>query len=76
MWSLKLSVLYLVLATVMVAFLSEWLVGTLHEVSSRFGLSELFIGAFVVAIVGNAAEHSAAIILALKNKMGQPWKSP
>jgi len=69
-WSKGRSILYLVVATVMVAFVSEWLVGTLHEVSARFGLSELFIGAFVVAIVGNAAEHSAAIMLALKNKMG------
>jgi Ca2+:H+ antiporter len=33
-------------------------------------LSELFVGAFVVAIVGNAAEHSAAVMLAMKNKMG------
>ncbi|QJC52398.1 calcium/proton exchanger [Paenibacillus albicereus] len=70
LWTLKRSVLYLVVATVMVAFVSEWLVGTLHSVSERFGLSELFIGAFVVAIVGNAAEHSAAIMLAMKNKMG------
>lgn len=70
LWSLKRSVLYLVVATVMVAFVSEWLVDTLHGVSERFGLSELFVGAFVVAIVGNAAEHSAAIMLAMKNKMG------
>ncbi|MFC4305830.1 calcium/proton exchanger [Cohnella boryungensis] len=69
-WSKGLSVLLLVVATVMVAFISEWLVHTLDTFSSRFGLSELFVGAFVVAIVGNAAEHSAAIVLAMKNKMG------
>ncbi|AJY77870.1 calcium/proton exchanger [Paenibacillus beijingensis] len=69
-WSKSRSILYLVVATVMVAFVSEWLVHTLHGVSSRFGLSELFVGAFVVAIVGNAAEHSAAILLAMKNKIG------
>lgn len=69
-WSKGISVILLVVATVMVAFISEWLVHTLDTFSSRFGLSELFVGAFVVAIVGNAAEHSAAVMLALKNKMG------
>ncbi|MDR0271045.1 calcium/proton exchanger [Paenibacillus sp.] len=69
-WSRGKSILYLIIATVMVAFISEWLVGTLEMFTSRFGLSELFVGAFLVAIIGNAAEHSAAIILAMKNKMG------
>lgn len=69
-WSKSLSIILLIVATVMVAFISEWLVHTLDAFSARFGLSELFIGAFVVAIVGNAAEHNAAIMLALKNKMG------
>ncbi|MGF7048489.1 Ca2+:H+ antiporter [Paenibacillus sp. DS2015] len=69
-WSKRKSILYLVLATVMVAFVSEWLVGTLEVFTTRFGLSELFVGAFLVAIIGNAAEHSAAVMLAMKNKMG------
>ncbi|MFD0671841.1 calcium/proton exchanger [Cohnella sp. GCM10027633] len=69
-WSKGMSIILLVVATVMVAFISEWLVHTLDTFSSRFGLSDLFVGAFVVAIVGNAAEHSAAVMLALKNKMG------
>ncbi|MFC5703459.1 calcium/proton exchanger [Cohnella faecalis] len=69
-WSKGKAILYLVLATVMVGFVSEWLVHTLDTFTTKFGLSELFIGAFVVAIVGNAAEHSAAIMLARKNKMG------
>jgi Ca2+:H+ antiporter len=69
-WSRKTSILLLIVATVMVAFISEWLVHTLDTFSARFGLSELFVGAFVVAIVGNAAEHSAAVMLAMKNKMG------
>lgn len=50
-WSKGMSVLFLVLATVMVAFVSEWLVGTLHTFTTRFGLSELFVGAFVIAII-------------------------
>lgn len=69
-WSKKKSITYLVLATVMVAFVSEWLVGTLETLTVRFGLSEVFVGAFLVAIVGNAAEHSAAVLLAMKNKIG------
>ncbi|TJY43277.1 calcium/proton exchanger [Cohnella pontilimi] len=69
-WSRNKSILYLVLATLMVAFVSEWLVHTLHVFTDKFGLSELFVGAFLVAIIGNAAEHSAAILLAMKNKMG------
>ncbi|MCZ8520234.1 MULTISPECIES: calcium/proton exchanger [Paenibacillus] len=69
-WSKGLSVAFLMLATVMVAFESEWLVSTLEQFSHQFGLSELFVGAFLIAIVGNAAEHSAAVIMARKNKMG------
>lgn len=69
-WSKGTSILFLILATVMVAFTSEWLVGTLEEVTHRFGLSELFVGAFLIAIIGNAAEHSAAVMMATKNKMG------
>ncbi|MCQ6560375.1 calcium/proton exchanger [Paenibacillus mendelii] len=69
-WSKGRSVLFLIVATVMTAFVSEWLVGTLHTFTTEFGLSELFIGAFVIAIVGNAAEHSAAVMLAMKNKIG------
>jgi Ca2+:H+ antiporter len=69
-WSKGMSILFLVLATAMVAVQSEWLVGTLEVFTHQFGLSELFVGAFVIAIIGNAAEHSAAIMLARKNKMG------
>ncbi|WP_336786252.1 calcium/proton exchanger [Paenibacillus sp. MMO-177] len=70
MWSKGVSVIMLIVATVMVAFVSEWLVHTLDSFTKKFGLSELFVGAFVIAIIGNAAEHSAAVMLALKNKIG------
>ncbi len=69
-WSKGTSVLFLLLATTMVAIESEWLVSTLEPFSHQYGLSDLFVGAFLIAIVGNAAEHSAAIIMARKNKMG------
>ncbi|WP_127531503.1 calcium/proton exchanger [Paenibacillus kobensis] len=69
-WSKGVSIIMLFVATAMVAFVSEWLVHTLDTFTHKFGLSELFVGAFVIAIVGNAAEHSAAVMLAMKNKMG------
>lgn len=59
----------LIASTIMVGFISEWLVSTLDVFTTQFGMSELFIGAFIIAIIGNAAEHSAAVILAMKNKM-------
>ena len=49
--------------------LSEILVGSIEETSHAIGLSEFFIGAIVVAIVGNAAEHWVAVLVAYKNKM-------
>ena len=48
---------------------SEILVGSIEHVSQTLGLTELFIGVIVIAIIGNAAEHSTAILMAMKNKM-------
>lgn len=58
----------LVCATIVVAYISENLVHTFHSVAEQFGWSELFIGVIIVAIVGNAAEHASAIIMASKIK--------
>ena len=49
--------------------MSEVLVGSIAEASESVGLSEFFIGVIVVAIVGNAAEHWVAVLVAYKNKM-------
>ncbi|MEX2103785.1 MAG: cation transporter, partial [Bacilli bacterium] len=70
MWGKWKSITLLVVATTLVALTSEWLVGSVEYVAHIFGWSELFVGAFLIAIVGNAAEHSAAILLAVKNKIG------
>ncbi|MBP1931612.1 calcium/proton exchanger [Ammoniphilus resinae] len=70
LWGKGTAILILVVATVFVAIQSEWLVHSIQEVALALGWSELFVGAFVVAIVGNAAEHSAAVFMALKNKIG------
>lgn len=69
-WTKGVSILMLVLATTAVAVVSEWLVHSVEAVSKTLGWSELFVGAFVIAIIGNAAEHSAAILLAMKNRIG------
>lgn len=68
-WSKAKSITILVLATLAVAYVSERLVSTFETVGETFGWSELFIGVIIVAIVGNAAEHASAIIMAYKNKM-------
>ena len=68
-WSRLKSVIVLVIATGAVALLSEFLVGTIEAVRTSLGITEVFVGVIVVAIVGNAAEHSTAIVMALKNKM-------
>jgi Ca2+:H+ antiporter len=49
--------------------MSEVLVGSISEASQSVGLSEFFIGVIVIAIVGNAAEHWVAVLVAYKNKM-------
>jgi Ca2+:H+ antiporter len=68
-WSTRRSVLVLAGAGALVGLLSEILVGSIEEASHAIGLSEFFIGAIVVAIVGNAAEHWVAVLVAYKNKM-------
>lgn len=68
-WSKWRALIVLALATLAVAYVSEKLVHTFEEVGRTLGWSEVFIGIIIVAIVGNAAEHASAIIMAYKNKM-------
>ncbi|GGE19509.1 calcium/proton exchanger [Marinithermofilum abyssi] len=69
-WSKGISLLLLIVSTAFVALQSEWLVGSVEAVAHTLGWSELFVGGFLIAIIGNAAEHSAAIFLAMKNRIG------
>jgi Ca2+:H+ antiporter len=66
---LWLSGVILLASTAFIALLSEFLVGAIEHTAQRLGMSDIFVGVFVVAIVGNAAEHSTAILVAVKNKM-------
>ena len=59
----------LAVAAVLVGLMSEILVGSIAEAADDIGLSEFFVGVFVVAIVGNAAEHWVAVLVAAKDKM-------
>jgi Ca2+:H+ antiporter len=68
-WSMQRSVATLAVAAVLVGVMSEVLVGSITEASKSIGLSEFFVGVFVVAIVGNAAEHWVAVLVATKDKM-------
>jgi Ca2+:H+ antiporter len=68
-WSVRRSVIALAVAGVLVGLMSEVLVGSISEAADSIGLSEFFIGAVVVAIVGNAAEHWVAVLVAAKDKM-------
>jgi Ca2+:H+ antiporter len=68
-WSVRRAVIMLAVAGVAVGAMSEVLVGSISEASESVGLSEFFIGVIVVAIVGNAAEHWVAVLVAFKNKM-------
>ena len=68
-WPVRRAAIYLAVAAVAVGLMSEILVGSISEASEEIGLSEFFVGVFVVAIVGNAAEHWVAVLVAAKDKM-------
>jgi len=68
-WSLRAALGALAVATVVTALVAEILVGSLEAFSEKVGLSEFFVAAVIVAIVGNAAEHGGAIVVAYRGKI-------
>jgi Ca2+:H+ antiporter len=68
-WSIPHSIGVLVGATVLVGFMAEMLVESVGHLTEEFDLSELFVGVIIVALIGNAAEHLTAVLVAMKNKM-------
>ncbi len=68
-WSKGKSVAVLAGATALIAWVSEILVGSVEHAAHSFGMTSVFVGVIVVAIIGNAAEHSTAILVAMKNRM-------
>jgi Ca2+:H+ antiporter len=69
MWKLRTALVVLAIATVATAFISEILVHSLEAFADAANLSEFFISAVIVAIVGNAAEHGGAVVIARRGKM-------
>jgi Ca2+:H+ antiporter len=68
-WSLPAALAALAAATVVTALISETLVHSLDAFAESAGLSEFFIAAVIVAIVGNAAEHGGAVVIASRGKL-------
>jgi Ca2+:H+ antiporter len=68
-WSPTRALVVLLLSTAAVAIMSEFLVSAVEGARAALGLTEVFVGVIVVAIIGNAAEHSSAVWMAMKNKM-------
>ena len=68
-WSLGRSVGTLAVSAGVIGWLSEILVGSTEAAIKGVGLSQVFVGIIVVPIIGNAAEHSSAVLMAMKNRM-------
>lgn len=68
-WTRLTSLVVLLVSTAAVAWMSELLVGSVEHAGQALGMSPIFIGVIVVAVIGNAAEHSTAVLMALRNKM-------
>lgn len=63
------AIFWLAVITVFISILSEYMVDALEGAAENWGVPDLFLGTIIIPIVGNAAEHAAAIIFAVKNKM-------
>ena len=68
-WSRRRAIVMLLVATAFVALESEFLVSSLEPALADIGLSEFFVGLILIPIVGNAAEHSSAVLFAVRNKL-------
>lgn len=68
-WTKRTAVVVLMAATILTALMSEFLVGALEPAAETLGLTQVFVGVILVALVGNAAEHSTAVLVARKNQM-------
>ena len=69
MWTLRKGVVIMAIAAVLVAIMSEILVSTVEGAAEQYGLGEAFIGIILIPILGNVAEHAAAVIMAYKGKI-------
>lgn len=68
-WSLNKSIFILVISTVLIAIESEFLVNGIEPITESLGWSQFFVGIILIPIIGNASEHSTAVVMARKDKM-------
>ncbi|HKF77045.1 MAG TPA: calcium/proton exchanger [Candidatus Dormibacteraeota bacterium] len=68
-WSLPRALAVLLVSALVVGVESEFLVGSITPAASALGISKVFVGLFIVAVVGNAAEHASAVLFAVRDKM-------
>jgi len=68
-WSYRMSLGVLAAVAILIGVMSEMLVGSIEPAAHKLGLTQVFVGVILVALVGNAAEHSTAVLMAMKNKM-------
>jgi Ca2+:H+ antiporter len=68
-WHWRTGLALLLAATAGVSWMSHLLVGTVEQARAAFGMNEVFVGVIVVAVIGNAAEHSTAVLMAVRGKM-------
>jgi len=68
-WSMGRSLVTMLAATAVLGILAEWMVGSVHVAAATLGMSSLFVGVIIVSMVGNAAEHSSALLFARRNRM-------
>ena len=68
-WSYRMSLGVLAAVAILIGLMSEMLVGAIEPAAHTLGLTQVFVGVILVALVGNAAEHSTAVLMAMKNKM-------
>jgi Ca2+:H+ antiporter len=68
-WSLKRTIIVLIVVAAAIGWMSELLVGATEVTVHSLGLSNVFVGLILIPIIGNAAEHSSAVVMARKNRM-------
>jgi Ca2+:H+ antiporter len=68
-WSLKRAIAVLAVATVLTALIAEALVSSIETFAEKAGLTDFFVAAVIVAIVGNAAEHGGAVVVAYRGNV-------
>jgi Ca2+:H+ antiporter len=68
-WPLRRAILLLLVASALMSVVAEGLVEAVRQAGHAWGMNEVFMGFIIIAIVGNAAEHSTAVVLAMRNQM-------